>query len=72
MNDNVYLLWFVQEIENCDDCELLIGVYTSETEANAAIGRVKDQKGFVEFPEGFQVHPHKLNQDHWTQGFIID
>lgn len=30
MNEKVYLLWFVQERDDCDDCELLIGVYSSE------------------------------------------
>ncbi|HTD21515.1 MAG TPA: hypothetical protein VK738_02610 [Terriglobales bacterium] len=66
---NVYLLWFVQER---DDCELLIGVYSSESEAKAAIERVKDQPGFVEFLEGFQIHPYQLDRDSWTKGFIVD
>jgi len=72
MIETVYLLWFVQERDDCDDCELLIGVYSSEPEAKAAIERVRDQKGFVSFPEGFQIHPYKLNRDHWTEGFIVD
>jgi hypothetical protein len=42
MSGTVYLLWFEQER---DDCELLIGVYSTESEAKAAIERVKDQKG---------------------------
>jgi len=58
--------------EGVDDAELLIGVYTSEAEARAAIERVKDQPGFVEFQEGFQIHPYELNRDHWTEGFIVD
>jgi hypothetical protein len=36
----VYVLWFEQEWKDCDDCELLIGVYSSESEAQAAIERV--------------------------------
>ena len=72
MNDKVYVLWFVQEQEDRNDSELLIGVYTSESEAKAAIERLKNQKGFVEFPEGFQIHEYQLNRDHWTQGFMVD
>ena len=68
----VYLLWFVQEREDVDDCELLIGVYATEDDAKAAIGRVKGAKGFSDFPEGFQIHPYDLGKDHWAEGFIVD
>jgi homoserine kinase type II len=73
MNNKVHLVWFVKEMpEGIDDAELLIGVYSSEAEANAGIQRVKNQPGFVEFQEGFQIHPYELNRDHWTEGFIVD
>jgi hypothetical protein len=72
MDNKVYLLWFLQEMAECEDAELLIGVYSSEAEAKAAIQRVKDQKGFVDFTEGFQIHAYELNRDHWTEGFIVD
>jgi len=36
------------------------------------IKRLKDQKGFAEFQEGFRIYPYELNQDHWTEGFIVD
>jgi hypothetical protein len=32
------------------------GVYSSELEANAAMERVKDQKGFASFPQGFRIN----------------
>jgi hypothetical protein len=67
----VYLLWFEQERKDCES-ELLIGVYSSESEAKAAIERVKDQKGFASFPEGFHIYPCKLNDDRWREGFIVD
>lgn len=69
---SAYLLWFVQEREGVDDCELLIGVYSSEDAAKKAIERVKGQKGFSDFPEGFQICPYELDKDHWTEGFIVD
>jgi hypothetical protein len=72
MSDTVYLLWFEQEREDCDDCELLIGVYSSELEAKAAVERVKDQKGFSNFPEGFKIHRYTLNKDSWREGFVVD
>ena len=72
MSNMVHLLWFVNEMAECEDAELLIGVYSSETEAKAAIQRFKDQRGFVDFPEGFRIHAYELNRDHWTEGFIVD
>jgi hypothetical protein len=72
MSDTVYLLWFEQEREDCDDCELLIGVYSTDAEAKAAIERLRCQKGFVDFPEGFHIYPYELNKDHWREGFVVD
>ena len=73
MSTEVYLLWFVKEMPNgVEDIELLIGAYSSNEEANAAIARVKDEKGFSDFQEGFQIHPHELDRDSWTKGFIVD
>jgi len=72
MSNKVYLLWFVNEMAEQEDAELLIGVYSDETEAKAAIQRLKNQRGFVDFPAGFQIHAYELNRDHWTEGFIVD
>lgn len=73
MGETVHLLWFVQEMpEGEEDVELLVGVYASESEAKAAIERVKGKKGFADFQEGFQVHSYEVNRDHWTDGFIRD
>jgi hypothetical protein len=69
----VYLLWFVREMpEGVEDVELLIGVYSSEIEAKAAIEHVKNQRGFVDYQEGFEISPYQLNHDNWTEGFILD
>jgi hypothetical protein len=58
--------------EGHEDFELLIGVYSSEPEARAAVERVKAQRGFADFPQGFQIHPYQLNRDHWTEGLIVE
>ncbi|MBB5315482.1 hypothetical protein HDF09_000132 [Edaphobacter lichenicola] len=68
--DIVYLLWYVSERENEEDTELLIGVYLSEANARDAISRLNVQPGFVDYPEGFEIHPYKIGQDHWTEGFV--
>jgi hypothetical protein len=70
VSGKVQLLWFVKEIESREDIELLIGVYETELDAKAAVERLKNKPGFVDFPNGFQVVPYELNQDHWTEGFV--
>jgi hypothetical protein len=48
MSEVVHLLWFAKEMpEGEDDIELLIGVYSSNHEAPAAIARIKDKPGFA-------------------------
>jgi hypothetical protein len=70
MNNTVYMLWFSRQ--DCEDCELFIGVYSSESQAKAAIERVKNEKGFADFPQGFHIYPYELDKDHWREGFIVD
>ncbi len=72
MNNNVYLLWFVQEWEQGPDTELLIGVYATEADARAATTRVSKKPGFVDHRTGFQIERYELGQDHWTEGFVRD
>jgi hypothetical protein len=72
MQDRVYMLWFVQEQDTAADIELLIGVYATETEARKAIERRKDQPGFVDHPDGFQIHERMLGAEGegWRDGFV--
>jgi homoserine kinase type II len=67
----VFLLWHVREVQDGDDHELLIGVYKTEQDANAAIERLRQKPGFIDYPNGFQIHPRELNRDGWTEGFVL-
>jgi hypothetical protein len=69
--ETVFLLWYVQAPDTVDEDELLIGAYSSEEEAKAAIERLKAKPGFVKAPEGFLIDPYELNRDHWTEGFVL-
>jgi len=73
MSNVVHLVWFTKEMpEGEDDIELLIGVYSSDHEARAAIERMKIKQGFADWPQGFEVCPYSLDRDHWTEGFVLD
>jgi hypothetical protein len=62
--DTVFLLWHAEH-------EILIGVYRTEDDAKAAIERLRSKPGFAALPSGFQVCPYKLNEDHWTEGYVV-
>jgi hypothetical protein len=66
----VFILWHVHDLGGAED-EILIGVYRTEADAKAAIERLRHKPGFTTFPDGFQVSPYELNQDHWTDGFVV-
>jgi|tagenome__1003787_1003787.scaffolds.fasta_scaffold16175489_1 hypothetical protein len=68
----VYILWYEEEREDFDDIELLIGVYASPADAEAAIGRLKGEKGFAQHPENFHFYPYVIGEDHWADGFVED
>ena len=65
-------LWHVRRDDEYADDAKLIGIYSSEDEARAAIARLADQPGFRDTPAGFQFEPYEINKDHWTEGFGID
>jgi homoserine kinase type II len=68
---SVFLLWYVKE-RDCDGADLLIGVYCTEPDAEAAIDRLKSKAGFVDAPKGFRVNRCELNRDHWEDGYVAD
>jgi hypothetical protein len=67
---SVYLLWHTHQLNQEDEDEKLIGVYSTKINAEAAMGRVRDKPGFIDTPEGFEIVKYKLDEDNWTEGYI--
>ena len=65
---DVYVLQHSREYDDTEDIKL-IGVYSSEAAARAAIERLLRQPGFRSYPDGFHVDRYPLDKDHWTEGF---
>jgi homoserine kinase type II len=66
----VYLLWHVRSDDEDGDDAKLIGVYSSEPSAQSAIDRKKDQAGFVDHPDGFEIAGYEIDRDAWSEGFV--
>jgi homoserine kinase type II len=71
MNNKVYLLWFHTKGDEDEEDAILIGVYESEPAAGLAIERLKDKRGFIDFPQGFRIYSRELGEDSWTEGFFV-
>jgi hypothetical protein len=67
--DSVFMLWHSHDVDGETD-EKLIGVYKTREDAEGALRRVKDQPGFRETPEGFEICENVLGRDGWTEGYI--
>jgi len=66
----VFVLWHTRPVSDHAEDVKMIGIYSSEEKANAALGRVKDQPDFRDYPAGFEIAETKLDRDDWTEGFI--
>jgi hypothetical protein len=64
------MLHHVDEFEDGHEDVKLIGVYTSEELAQAALERVRNQPGFQERPDGFVISEVRLDKDSWLEGYI--
>jgi hypothetical protein len=67
----VFVVQHVHEQQDGDEDVKLIGVYSSRETAAAAVARLRRQPGFSDTPEGFHVAEYRLDQDHWSEGYVI-
>jgi|SRR6478735_3109979 len=65
---SVYLVHHSYELDSIEETKF-IGVYTTESEANSAVERLRKQPGFKDRPNDFQVVEHELDKDNWTEGY---
>jgi hypothetical protein len=47
----------------------IIGIYSSEANAKAAIERLKSKPGFRDWPGGFRIFDYWLDHDGWPDGY---
>ena len=67
---HVYIVHHVRKLSEEREDVKLIGVYSTELQAQRALSRLKSAAGFRDYPDGFTVSRYELNVDHWTDGFI--
>ena len=66
----VYMLHHVHEFDDGHEDVKLIGVFSSEQHARDALAQVKDQPGFRECPEGFEISESVVDRLGWVEGYV--
>lgn len=59
-----------EEDQELVDRYKIIGIYSSEEEANKAIERASKLPGFKEHVDGFGIGVYVLDFDYWSDGFV--
>lgn len=71
--DTVYVLEHAvyKDDSRANDVEdfKIIGVFTTEQQAQAAIKQLQAQPGFKDYPNGFHIDSYPLDQINWSTGF---
>lgn len=67
----LYRLYHIHDEGNADEDIKGIGTYSSYELAQEAKNRVKDQPGFIDFPDGFYIDEYIVDKDYWVDGFVI-
>ncbi len=68
---DAFLLWHEHESQAGEEGTKLIGVYSSQLLAEQAKERLTSQPGFRDAPKGFIIDRYEIDEDHWTEGYVI-
>jgi len=71
MSNQIFILTHVLELSEEQEDVKLIGVYSTQEQADAAQARSRQRPGFVDNPDGFYIQAYELDQDHWVEGFDL-
>ena len=66
----VFVVQHVHSREDGVEDVKFIGVYSSREKAEAAVLRLSLQPGFSDAPDGFNVDEYRVDQDHWSEGYV--
>jgi len=64
----VYLLNHFRNDEDLDGYKI-IGIFSTEKEADSAIKVLKEKSGFKEYPDNFNIGIYEVDKMFWVDGF---
>ena len=66
----VFVVQHVHEYEDGEENVKMIGVYSTQEQAEGAVERLRKQPGFRDLPTGFSIDPYTVDEDNWTGGYV--
>lgn len=66
----VFIIYFDHQLPSGEDDERLLGVYSTEQKAEAALARFKAHSEFRDHPECLECGPFTLDDTSFKEGFI--
>jgi hypothetical protein len=58
----VFLVHHIRELDDDADEVKFIGVFSTEEKALAAVDVIKNEIGFCDFPNGFEIEPQDVDR----------
>ena len=68
---SVFVVQHVHSREDGVEDVKFIGVYSSREKADAAVERLGRLPGFSDAPDGFHIDEYRVDQDQWTEGYVV-
>lgn len=66
----IFALWHMHQDDDGCDHEMMLGVFSTKENAQNAITSLKDQPGFRDYPDGFEIHEYPVDRVEMREGFI--
>lgn len=66
---SVYLLWHTR-VDGDDEDDKLLGVFSSQENAEEAKQNALTKAGFKDYPDGFCIVEYEINKQEWLDGFV--
>ncbi len=67
---SVFIVHHIHEFDDGHEDHKIIGVFASHSEAQAALDLVKDQPGFREEQNGFEIAEWELGRIGWRERYV--
>jgi hypothetical protein len=65
----VFLVWHAHDLIEEVDVKLL-GVFSTQERADERVARARQEDGFRDYPDNFEVSEYVVDEDTWTTGFV--
>jgi hypothetical protein len=70
MSKEFFVLWHDYVDEWGCDQEKLLGIYSTREKAEEGLALLRDQPGFRDYPDGFEISHGTMDETYMREGFV--